>query len=234
MTPKSLALLVAVAAMALAPAPSAQVGSFSAPVPTFRVPTGLTPCSLEDVVTEFASSTRVLVGFESTSDCQSSQTDPSVPGSVLTGMTTRTALDHLMTLDASYGWNELDGVAVARPAAAWSDPDNTLHRPVGSFTFSNSDVIVILQVLTRTPTPPARGSLSPLLARRISVTFPGGTLLEALNAIVRAHQDIGWYAFVGPVPQTRDLYPWFVLRIKATDGSSVGFMTPLSQLRTPR
>ena len=115
------------------------------PIPTFQVPAGLPACSMESIILRFARATHVLVGFERTSNCVATATaDPSIAGEVLSGMSVRAALDRLMVLDTSYRWEERDGVAVIRPAAAWTDPNNALNLPAHAFDVADADLGVTL------------------------------------------------------------------------------------------
>jgi hypothetical protein len=168
-------------------------------------------------------------------------------------MTARQALDQLVALNSTYRWQEIDGVVVIRPKAAWDDPTNMLNRPTASFDVANPHLHEALHLLLQAATPSlfyphtdvqlsshgardhrlsskyirvterwekngrrtspsaralmdaalaACGSLacdgpndpsSPaLIDVAISVAFPEGTTLEALNAVTRAHQSAIW------------------------------------------
>jgi hypothetical protein len=48
----------------------------------------------------------------------------------IAGLTMRQVLDLIVGLDPRYTWREVDGVAVVRPSAAWSDPNDALNRHV--------------------------------------------------------------------------------------------------------
>src|SRR5688500_3623885 len=48
-------------------------------------------------------------------------------------MTVAALLDKLVSLDRRYAWQEMDGVIVVRPAAAWVDEAHFLHRVSKSF-----------------------------------------------------------------------------------------------------
>ena len=223
----------------------------------FRIdnPLGRSPCSFWTVLAQLAQRAHVLVGFENTPDCwPGGRVLASGEGALdLTGMTARQALDHLVALNSTYRWQEIDGVAVIRPVAAWDDPTNMLNRPTAAFNVANAHVHEVLHVLLQAVTPSlfephtdlklsshgardrrlsskyirmierwekngrrtnpsartlmdealaACGSLacdgpndlsSPaLIDTPVSVPFPGGTMLDALNAVTRAHQSAIW------------------------------------------
>jgi hypothetical protein len=252
-------MLVGSLVVALAQSVGAQnVSRLDAPVGgEFRIdnPLGRSPCSFWNVLAQLAQRTRVFVGFENTPDCWTGgRVLASGEGALdLTGMTARQALDHLVALESSYRWQEIDGVAVIRPVAAWDDPTNMLNRPTAAFNVANAHVHEVLHVLLQAVTPSlfephtdlklsshgardrrfsskyirmierwekngrrtnpsartlmdealaACGSLacdgpndlsSPtLIDTPVSVAFPGGTMLDALNAVTRAHQGAIW------------------------------------------
>jgi hypothetical protein len=213
------------------------------------------PCTFGAAVDQLARRAHVLVGFENTPDCwMGAWTLHSGEGALdLTGMTARQALDHLVALTSTYRWQEIDGVVVIRPIAAWDDPTNMLNRPTASFNVTNANVHEVLHVLLQAVTPSlfyphtdlqlsshgardrrlsskyirmmegwekngrrtnpsartlmnaalaACGSLacdgpndpsSPtLIDAPVSVAFPGGTMLDALSAVTRAHRSAIW------------------------------------------
>jgi hypothetical protein len=222
-------LLLASVIIALAADVSAQRRSgLDAPIPPFQVPPGLSPCYLEDVVAEFAKRNGVLVGFERTSNCiTSGAADPSLAGMVLSGISARTALDRLLALDATYRWEEQDGVAVIRPAAAWTDPDDALNLPAVAFNVADADLGISLGAWMKVSVGPGRSD-NALLTRPLSVAFSGGTALDALNATIRAHQESGWYAGVELPSRFRAQFPRFSVSIRTFDGSSLSVSRPLS------
>ena len=113
-----------------------------------------------------------------------------------------------MALTSNYRWQEIDGVVVIRPDAAWHDPANVLNRPTASFHVENAHVHNALHVLLQAVTPPlfwphtdlklsSNGRLdnpsSPaLIDAPVSLAFSGGNMLDALNALVTAHESAIW------------------------------------------
>jgi hypothetical protein len=112
---------------------------------------------------------------------------------VSTGKPLAEVLDAIVAADARYEWREDNGVILIRPVAAWADPMSSLHAAVGAVTLRETVATDVLDVVARmvgvrTPAP-----AGPADTRRFSVEVPeGATLLEALNAIVRAHGTLTW------------------------------------------
>ena len=108
----------------------------------------------------------------------------------LTDVTARQILDALVARDPAYQWHEMDHVAVIRPVAAWNDPADPLNLFADRFVITNGRVFDSICVVLRQPSN-ARESMiraGPLMNRRLSTSFSGGTILEGLNAVMRAHQ----------------------------------------------
>ena len=141
----------------------------------------------------------------------------------LQGISVGEAFDKLIQLDPRYGWTESDGVLVMRPVLASQDPSHFLHQTIslnlvderlsGSlhailtalspFLFSASDAIAF-----RTP----EGD------RRFSVSLSATSILEALNASVRAHGSM-WWEVRDRQPPARDEYA--DIGFKTFDGSGL-------------
>lgn len=224
---------LAFVAIALATTLSAQKPSgLDAPILPFQVPTGLTPCDLQDVIANFAKANGLLIGFEWASSCVSSgAADPSISGLVLSGMTARAALDRLVVLDATYRWEEQDGVAVIRPAAAWTDSNDVLGLAKNSFSVIDADLATTVGALMNMTVPANRTTLT----RRLSFSFPDATVLDTLNSIVRVHGESGWYAGIELSQSANALNsPRFTVRMKTFDGSVATLSTPLAYFRAHR
>jgi hypothetical protein len=154
-------------------------------------------CAGHTAVDQIARQAHVPVGFEQTSDCGLSRrkrtADPT--GMTLTGMSARQALDHLMTLMPDYSWREIDGVAVVRPTVKWEDPTDVLNFPAAAFRVTGGSANDALHQALHAVTPSVfypHVDDGPSIERPLSFVFPGGTMLDALNAIVRAHQGAEW------------------------------------------
>jgi hypothetical protein len=158
------------------------------------------PCASGQAVDQIARAAHMLVGFESTPDCwlcpRSLWAAPD--GDILTGMSARQAFDHLIASMPTDSWKALNGIVVVRPTSAWNDPDNLLNQPVQPFEATNEHVVDILHAVLRATTPPLflphqdLPRSGELVNHSMTVVFPGGTMLDALNAVVRAHGSAEW------------------------------------------
>jgi hypothetical protein len=118
----------------------------------------------------------------------------------VSGMVLRDALELIRTGDPQFEWREMNGVIVFRPVESWSDPQDPLARPTSAVAFKDVPIGVALQPVLSTvghPDPP-RGFQD---KKRVSIELPPGTLLDLLNATVRAHGELSWgWGNVGHVP----------------------------------
>jgi hypothetical protein len=176
----------------------------------------------------------VLVGFEETPDCVDVRLFDGFYQN-LTGMSVRQALDYLLALAPRYAWRALDGVAVVRPAVAWHDRTDVLNLYLAPFSVTNVHPNAALLVLLHMPVsdawePPGQ----PLTPRSVSATFSGGTLLDALNTVIRAHQDAGWNVRLEsqatPVGQALPTVKITMTTFDVASITSYGIRTPLARL----
>jgi hypothetical protein len=161
-------------------------------------------------VEQLARRTQVLVGFEQTPDCRlaPSALRAGDSGLDLTGLTAREAFDRLIIADPRYRWQEVGQLVVIRPVAAWIDPTNLLNREVRPFKVENAHVHTVLHELLQAampslfiphtdlqlssngrpdnPRPPA------WIDTPVSLAYRGGTLLEALGILAKAHGRLIW------------------------------------------
>jgi len=182
----------------------------------FRIvnPSTLQPCAAGTVIDQIARKAHVLVGFENAPGCHPSprattrQERHRAPGDgeeVLNGITARQAFDHVTAVMPTLTWQDMDGVAVIRPKDAWADGTNPLNvsaAPLG--VVSSQKLGDIVDMLLRGTRPSMfvphrdlpRSATS--IDAPVSVTFSGGTLLEALNTLVRSRQGAEWqFAYTG-------------------------------------
>jgi hypothetical protein len=167
----------------------------------FRIdnPRVLHQCAGGIPVDQIARRAHVLVGFENTPGCWLSPRSLGAGdgAEVLTGMTARQALDHLVALMPAYRWKEMDGVAVVRPTSAWDDPTDVLNTPEAPFSVTDTHLSDVLDVVLDAARPSlfyphtGRRSGTPI-DQPVSVAFRGGRVIDALNAVILARQGAEW------------------------------------------
>jgi hypothetical protein len=150
-------------------------------------------CAIGTAVDQIARQTNVLVAIEHTRDCETFGWSASRPyDEVLTGLSLRQALDHLVARVPTYRWKVIDDVVVVRPTVAWDDATNPLNRPTTRFTVTQARLHDVLHMLVAAVTPTVSKSHTDVtgnppwpIDRPVSVAFAGGTMLDALNAVIR-------------------------------------------------
>jgi hypothetical protein len=186
-----------------APMAAQKASTLDDPIPgEIRIdsPRSLHPCAGAQAVDQIARAAHMLVGFENAQGCwlapRSRWAHPD--GDKLTGLSPRLALDHVIAAMSSHLWRTVNGIIVVRPTTAWADPDDFLNQPVQPFEATNALVDEILHTALRAATPsvllphedvPRHGAL---VSHSMTVQFSGGSMLDALNAIVGAHGSAEW------------------------------------------
>lgn len=169
-----------------------------------------------------AAAAHVPMGFESGGSADGAPLN--IPAS---GRPLRAVLDAIVAADPRYEWRDEAGVAVLRPAMAWTDRDDFLHRGAAAIRFDDVGVSDALQLVValfgQELHPSQRNTLGD--ARRFTLDVPAGTVLEALNAIVRAHGALAWG--IEPFPTTPTapgtvLSPYMASLSSAGNGRSIG------------
>jgi len=171
-------------------------------------------CDLGALVAQIGHAVGVPVGFENTRDCplglRGNPDRNAVSIKDLSGLSIRQAFDYLITAMPDFSWRAMQGVIVVRPTTAWQDPSNVLNVRTAAFQATNTPFHDVVHTLLRaTPEAflPHRDVPHPErpIDRPLSMVFPGGTLLQALNAIVRARGDVDWKLAYAAVPGWADL-----------------------------
>jgi hypothetical protein len=182
-----LLLVVALAVAARAREPL----SLDAPVQTFQLPGSIPPCGLTTALARLARSNTMLVGLERARGCAANeypQLDLS-NAELLTDVSKRVVLDRILALVPGYSWREVEGVAVVRPASAWADTKSLLAARVPAFRGPYDATVPHLMnaVFRRPDNPPHKRTMAD--KQIFPATFSGGTLLQGLNALIRAAQQ---------------------------------------------
>ena len=111
----------------------------------------------------------------------------------IAGLTMRQVLDLIVGLDPRYTWHEVDGVAVVRPSAAWSDPHDALNRHVQNIHWTSVNARQTLDRLTSVifdaPVTVTPGFVT---SSTFAVDVEDATVIQVLNAAARAG-DLFWW-----------------------------------------
>jgi hypothetical protein len=168
-------------------------------------------CNWIVTIPQIGSALNVPVGIENSRDCWLLWRGKSASGPEqtlnLTGMSIRQAFDHLMTFMPGFSWRELNGVIVVRPTTAWSNPRNVLSLSTAAFEARDEPldnaIHTVLKSVTLKVFVPHEDVPRPAdpIDQRISVSFSGGTMLEALNEIARARGRVYWQFGYDMVPK---------------------------------
>jgi hypothetical protein len=111
----------------------------------------------------------------------------------VTGLPLRAALAALTTLDSRYEWREVGAVIVFRPSSAWTDADDPLFRFVRHVQLTDVPGEQAIGALLAQVGAPERAKANQFSdSRRFSVDLSPGTVLDALNTIVRSHGEMSW------------------------------------------
>lgn len=169
-----------------------------------------------------AAAARTPMGFEAALDGA-----PPPLAVEASGKTLRAALDEIVAADTRYEWRDESGVFVLRPRAAWTDRDNPLHRNVGAIRFDDVGVAEALQLVVGLFGQELTRSQSDDLddRHRFTLDLPPGTLIDALDGIVRAHGALAWGVEPfppGPIAPGTVLSPFMVSLVRGATGRAHG------------
>jgi hypothetical protein len=137
-----------------------------------------------------AGAAQVPMGFEA-----AAPTGPLTVKIEATGRSLRAVLDAIVASDPRYEWRDEAGVIVLRPAAAWVDRENTLHRSLAPLRYDGigiREAVHVVATLFGAYLPASRANDLGDNDSRFSLNLPTGSLLDALNGIVRAHGALTW------------------------------------------
>ena len=111
----------------------------------------------------------------------------------VSGLTLRQALDAYVAADRRYEWREMDGVVVMRPAASWQRADHRLEAAAGAVRVREARLSELFDALRAAVVSERQPPALPFgEERRVSLDFPGGSVLQLANAVVRAFGRLSW------------------------------------------
>jgi len=199
----------------------AQQSALDRPAADVSVPVPLWLGDMPFIASKIAEAAQAPLGF---------QAAPRLPSGTekrdsrsLSGMTVRQVFDLLVSLDPRYRWQELNGVAVFRPVAAWTDENDILNRKIGPVDLESVTPQQAVRSLTSllvgypiraTDTVDVKEQPS---GRIFSVHSGGGRLIDVLNAVVKANGELMWH--VGPDPREPNRIR---VMLEGFDGMGVG------------
>jgi hypothetical protein len=226
--------IVAIFAASSAGQDPASVSPFDKTIHNFRLPKELSSCGLESTLIRIARETRVPVGVERLPKCE--QRTPSMfpeavnrhglqpvdssTADMFDGISAKELLGYLAARAPDYEWAIMDGVAVFRPRPAWADSMSPLAARVPTIRFSEQPIHGVMETILNLPIS-EKNSQYP-----ITINFPGGTVIDALNLIVRT-QAFAWYA--------NSHGGWLSVGLMMTrEGSDFGISAPIAGLSARR
>jgi hypothetical protein len=144
-------------------------------------------------------------------------------------------LDALVEADPRYRWQEDNGVIVFRPGAAWAASSDILDIQIGPIALDRVDSGDAMRVLEHV-FGVRRGTTSgPGDTKKFSVDLPPqSSLLQSLDAIVRAHGTLAW-AIDFPVAASGSGvdFPLTVMLFSGPAGSGFGIPRTAAVLQGP-
>jgi hypothetical protein len=193
-----------------------------------RVRLPLLPCTVPGAASRIAESLSVPFGLELVPEpCgEKGKTYPDREDEiVLTGMSVSRAFDRLVEVDDRYVWSEADGVLVLRPGVSWFDSDHFLNRKISLFRVKDGRIWAAMAAVhsalggVRGPADEVWPARTPQSNRTFSVSLGATTVVDALNAVARAHGSLRWTVEYCK-PQAR--YDYALVRLTTFDGDGVG------------
>jgi hypothetical protein len=186
-----------------------QPSVFDRPLPTpdlvIFVPAGAdhTPSDAGEMglLSRLARLTNVPFGFESDSEAPRATPAASVEPRTITATTLRAALDAFVAMDSRYRWKDVSGAFVVRTTAAWDDPRDALNQRAHDVHWRELRVLSAFDHLAHLLYPQDPRvyfeGIRDAGNRSFDVDVVDGTILEVLDATVRADGELGWWVAYG-------------------------------------
>lgn len=162
-----------------------------------EVPASPRPCDAKGIALGIARAANVPIGFEDLPECTTESYPPKgfprrVPPYsgqtvLLERLSVRQAFDRLTTVTPAFEYRDINGIATIRPKDAWNNPNDLLNLPAHPVHAAVGLFDAVSWVLHNR----ASGQQD---TRPFSLTFPGGTLVDGLDAIIKAAHGESWMA----------------------------------------
>lgn len=130
--------------------------------------------------------TDIATGFEETKEPVEMNGHQQSREMLVTGKRLGDVLDALVAADLRYEWREISGVVVVRPRDAWRRGDGVLNARVPDIRMDGDTIDSLLDSIQSHVFPGFKRPATEPSGRRMSLVLKAGTLLDAVNEIVRA------------------------------------------------
>lgn len=161
--------------------------------------------ALDESLRSIARASGVLIGFETVLDTDEGFTRTEYGWSPR-GQTVGKALDDLIALHPAYEWRNVNGVIHVRPKTAFSDPNHFLNRSAGRIelkdalplhaTFEAHRIFVpdceVRHKIYTDQRDEFLETLPPAERQTLTLSFKGGTAIQFLDAVIKAHGSLYW------------------------------------------
>jgi hypothetical protein len=171
-------------------------------------------CSVGKALFDLAWKANIRVGFEALAGCIPSPRERPRP---IAGRALGTAsppselLDTLMAIAPEFSWRAIGDVFVVRPQSAWDDRGDFLNFQTAAFNTAGIDLDSALRTLIQHVSPTVYHPYTVVKepVGSVSVTFAGGHMIDALNALISAGQfnewEIGYAGVATVIVRSHDL-----------------------------
>ena len=161
--------------------------------------------ALAETLASIARDSGVLIGFETMLDVGSRARGTKF-GRSLRGKTVGEALDLLMAVHPAYEWRSVNGVIHVRPQKAFADFNHFLNQPIGPLELSDAlplhatfevhrvfipDCVVNHPIYTD-QRDAFLETVEPAMRQPVTLSFNVGTVLDLLDAVIKAHGSLYW------------------------------------------
>jgi hypothetical protein len=179
------------------------------------------PDALAESLASIARASGVLIGFETVLNV-GPRTRGTRFGRSLQGKTVGEALDALIAVHRGYAWRSVNGVIHVRPQQAFDDFNHFLNQAVGPVeltdalplhaTFEVHRIFVPDCVVNHPIYTEEREAFlekeDPAMRQTVTLSFAGGTVLNLLDAVIKAHGSLYWsVTYDVPPERLRDATP---------------------------
>jgi hypothetical protein len=152
------------------------------------------PCAVPRIVLTVARALRVPAGAEALPVRCTLDSPASIVERVpLISMHLKDALDVLVKADPRYLWMESDGVIIVRPSSAWANDKHFLNTVIDRYELADDNIGAALDAILARFRPPGHAGAEIMAGvGRLTLSLGPISVLEALDAVVRAHGAAHW------------------------------------------